>query len=78
MEPVEKMCHPVWNLLKSWANSDGIHTAAICIHAIFSIELPPDGFYRGDGPPLMESKLKSRKLPWVESASKEDIATVHL
>ncbi len=29
MEPTEEMGYPGWNLLKSWATSDGLHSASI-------------------------------------------------
>jgi hypothetical protein len=59
MMPTEKMGYSEWNLLKSWATSHGIQTAAIYL-LLLPFLCPPDEAYREYGPPWMESKLKQR------------------
>jgi hypothetical protein len=48
MESIEGLGHLKWN-----------HTAAIYM-LLFPLSCPPDGVYRGDGPPWMELRLKPR------------------
>jgi hypothetical protein len=54
MESPEEKGYPGWNLLKSWATSDGIHNGVIYV-LLFS-----SGYYQ------MESSVQTRWATWME------------